>query len=306
VVASGLPANLLQKLRAVPVLWWQRTAMALALLSLLSTLTQTTWRVHDALSWSVPPPPASVSAMVQPVAVDIDTLVAAELFGSSAVAAPANATEEAPDSAVSLKLLGVYAAENEQKASAIVEETTGAQSVVFINEALPGGYGTLKQVFADRIVIDRSGRLETLRMIDATAQLGDLSGPTPDVAAPSEGARTLDKRRDAQLTQSLQDMRNRLQTNPASLTDVLSIEPSYEKASGQLLGYRLAPGKDRKLFGRFGLQRNDLVTAINGVTLDDPTRTLSLLNDLNDAKELTVTLQRGGQPVEIQLSLQNP
>lgn len=304
-VASGLPATLLQKIRAVPTPWWQRLVIALALFWLLYTLAQTTWRVHDALTWTAPPAPASASAIETPVTVDIDALVAAELFGAVDVAAPEVSAEDAPDSTASLKLLGVYAADNELKASAIVEETTGAQSVVFVNEALPGGYGTLKQVFADRIVIDRGGRLETLRMEDLTAQLGNLAGPSEDTGGKPE-IRALDKRRDAQVTQSLREVRSKLQTNPSTLTDVLSVEPSYDKGSGQLLGYKVGPGKDRKLFGRVGLQRNDLVTAINGVALDDPTRALSLLNDLNDAKELTVTLQRGGQPVEIQFSLQNP
>lgn len=304
-VASGLSATLLHRFQAVPLRWWQRLLLLLALLWLLATLARASWRVYDALTWTPPPPPASAAAFEAPVQVDIDALVSAELFGSAEIAVPEQTVADAPDSTASLKLLGVYAAENEQKASAIVEETTGAQSVVFVGEALPGGYGSLKQVFADRIIIDRGGRLETLRMEDLTGQLGDLSGPKEEPVGKAE-IRSIDKRRDAQVAQSLNDVRSKLQTDPASLRDVLSIEPSYDKGSGQLLGYRLGPGKDRKLFGRVGLQRNDLVTAINGVALDDPTRAMALLNDLNSAKELTLTLQRGGQQIDLQLPLQNP
>lgn len=304
-VASGLSATLLHRFQAVPLRWWQRLLLLLALLWLLATLARASWRVYDALSWTPPPPPASAAAFEAPVQVDIEALISAELFGSAEIAAPEQTVADAPDSTASLKLLGVYAAENEQKASAIVEETTGAQSVVFVGEALPGGYGTLKQVFADRVIIDRGGRLETLRMEDLTGQLGDLSGPKEEPVGKAE-IRSIDKRRDAQVAQSLNDVRSKLQTDPASLRDVLSIEPSYDKGSGQLLGYRLGPGKDRKLFGRVGLQRNDLVTAINGIALDDPTRAMALLNDLNSAKELTLTLQRGGQQIDLQLPLQNP
>lgn len=304
-VASGLSATLLHRFQAVPLRWWQRLLLLLALLWLLATLARASWRVYDALTWTPPPPPASAAAFEAPVQIDIEALISAELFGSAEIAAPEQTVADAPDSTASLKLLGVYAAENEQKASAIVEETTGAQSVVFVGEALPGGYGTLKQVFADRVIIDRGGRLETLRMEDLTGQLGDLSGPKEEPGGKAE-IRSIDKRRDAQVAQSLNDVRSKLQTDPASLRDVLSIEPSYDKGSGQLLGYRLGPGKDRKLFGRVGLQRNDLVTAINGVALDDPTRAMALLNDLNSAKELTLTLQRGGQQIDLQLPLQNP
>ena len=305
-VASGLPATLLHRFQAVPLRWWQRVLLLLALLWLLATLARASWRVYDALTWTPPPPPASAAAFEAPVQVDIEALISAELFGSAEIVVPEQSIADAPDSTASLKLLGVYAAENEQKASAIVEETTGAQSVVFVGEALPGGYGSLKQVFADRIIIDRGGRLETLRMEDLTGQLGDLSGPKEDEPVGKAEIRSIDKRRDAQVAQSLNDVRSKLQTDPASLRDVLSIEPSYDKGSGQLLGYRLGPGKDRKLFGRVGLQRNDLVTAINGVALDDPTRAMALLNDLNSAKELTLTLQRGGQQIDLQLPLQNP
>ncbi len=304
--AVAFPANLLQRLQSVPLLIWQRLILLLAVFLIVLTLARVTWRVHDMLTWTVPPAPVAAADLAPPRQVNVDELIAAELFGSAVVAEAPSSETEAPDSSAALKLLGVFASDNEKNASAIIGEASGGQSVVFVGEPVPGGYGTLKLVFRDRVVIDRGGRLETLRMEDLTAQLGDLSGGAEGKEAEAGAPRTLDKRKDVQLTQTLNDMRGKLRDNPAALTDVISIEPQYDKASGQLQGYRLGPGKDRKLFGRFGLQRNDLVTAINGVTLDDPTRTLSLLDELNNAKELTLDLQRGGQPVTVQLSLQNP
>jgi len=306
VVASGLSATLLHRFQAVPLRWWQRLLLLLALLWLLATLARASWRVYDALSWTPPPPPASAAAFEAPVPIDIEALISAELFGSAEIAAPEQTVADAPDSTASLKLLGVYAAENEQKASAIVEETTGAQSVVFVGEALPGGYGTLKQVFADRVIIDRGGRLETLRMEDLTGQLASMMQIQNDVPKPPpSGQQTLDKRYDPQVSAALQDIRGKLNTDPASLTDVLSVQPLY--VDGQMQGYRVGPGRDRKLFARFGLQANDVVTAINGVQLNDPTQAFAMMNDLNSATELTITLRRGDQDVNLLLNLQpNP
>lgn len=304
--AVAFPATLLQRLQSVPLHIWQRLVLTLAVLLILLTLARLTWRLHEALTWTVPPAPLAAADLAPPRQVDVDELVAAELFGSASVAETVDSETEAPDSTAALKLLGVFASDNAKNASAIIGEASGGQSVVFVGEAVPGGYGTLKEVFRDRVVIDRGGRLETLRMEDLTAQLGDLSGGAEAKPAEAAAPRTLDKRKDAQLTQTLADMRGKLRDNPTALADVIAIEPQYDKASGQLQGYRIGPGKDRKLFGRFGLQRNDVVTAINGVNLDDPTRALSLLDELNDAKELTLDLQRGGQPVTVQLSLQNP
>ena len=295
-----------QRLAAVPVSLWRRLVYLLVGLWLLWLLAKAFWRVEETLFWQPPPPPPVVAVSSGQQTVDIEALLRAELFGSVTQVVQEQKVEDAPETTVPLKLLGVYAAETPKKASAIVSQNSGQQAVVFVDEPIPGGYGTLKEVFADRIIIDRSGRLETLRMEDLTGQLAGMMQIQSDAPKPPpSGQQTLDKRYAPQVSAALQDIRGKLNTDPASLTDVLSVQPLY--VNGEMQGYRVGPGRDRKLFARFGLQANDVVTAINGVQLNDPTQAFAMMNDLNSATELTITLSRGDQDVNLLLNLQpNP
>ncbi len=259
------------------------------------------WAIWQSPPPALPPPPPSVAVNAAP-AVDIDLLVNAHLFGQAD--APASATvQEAPDSSVALKLVSVYVASVPERSNAIVEEMSGNGSVIGIGEDLPGGNGKLKEVFPDRIIIDRGGRLETLRIQILTDANLQLDGAPATADAAGDGA-TLDKRKDTRLSQELRQMQQQLQTDPMSLAEVIRMEPDFR--DGVLTGYRLAPGKDTKLFARFGLQRNDVLKAVNGVPLSDPGQAMSLLSSLQSAREFSVTVERGGRPVNVLLSLENP
>jgi general secretion pathway protein C len=67
------------------------------------------------------------------------------------------------------------------------------------------------------------------------------------------------------------------------------------KSTGKLKGYKVQPGKDRKLLSKFGLKRGDVVTAVNGVTLDNPIKALEILRDLSTASSVSLDVERKGQ-----------
>jgi S1-C subfamily serine protease len=46
----------------------------------------------------------------------------------------------------------------------------------------------------------------------------------------------------------------------------------------------------------------DLVTAINGAPLDDPARGMEILQTMNSAADVTVTVERNGQPTQITIN----
>jgi general secretion pathway protein C len=46
----------------------------------------------------------------------------------------------------------------------------------------------------------------------------------------------------------------------------------------------------------------DLVTAINGTPLDDPARGMEILQSINSASEVTVTLERNGQSAQVNIN----
>ena len=46
----------------------------------------------------------------------------------------------------------------------------------------------------------------------------------------------------------------------------------------------------------------DLVTGINGTPLDDPARGMEILQTMNSATEVTVTVERNGQSTQISIN----
>lgn len=83
---------------------------------------------------------------------------------------------------------------------------------------------------------------------------------------------------------------------------VLRAVPSYDAGAGKLRGFRLYPGKNRTAFNDLGLRPGDLVTAINGATLDDPQRSQEIMNTIENSDQATVTLVRGTQVQDLRVN----
>jgi general secretion pathway protein C len=88
--------------------------------------------------------------------------------------------------------------------------------------------------------------------------------------------------------------------NPSQLTEVMRPQPVF--ADGQQRGYRVYPGRNRKLFNRLGLLPGDMVTAVNGTPLDDPARSMEVLNAMNSASNVLITLERNGVQTQVNIS----
>jgi general secretion pathway protein C len=92
-----------------------------------------------------------------------------------------------------------------------------------------------------------------------------------------------------------------LRDNPTLIGQIIQRQPVL--AEGKLRGMRVYPGANAQAFGRLGLRAGDLVTAINGTTLEGQTRGEEIFNSLNGAAEARVTVVRNGSPLELQLNL---
>jgi general secretion pathway protein C len=75
------------------------------------------------------------------------------------------------------------------------------------------------------------------------------------------------------------------------------------QSDGGLKGYRVAPGNDPAQFTALGFKAGDIVTAINGYALSDPTNTVRLYQMMRDATDATFEIDRDGSPVSISVSL---
>lgn len=286
----------MRTLRAAPTLL---VFLALGLLGV--ELARLFWiLMPDGPAWQ-PPPARTQSASAQRKAFDLQPLLSANLYGSFAAETVAVAEvdpEDAPDTKLRLTLRGIVAAETPESSRALIESNPNELQPYAIGADIPGG-ASLHSIYPDRVLLKRGGRLETLRLEK------DLpTDPTAVVALPDsrrQGLPAGTQILDAAAAAKLSDIRTELLNDPTKASRYMRMQPA--RRDGSLVGYRIYPGRDRKLFSEMGLRPGDILTRVNGVDLNDPSRSLQLLGELSQASNVDVTIERAGNQQSFSVSL---
>jgi general secretion pathway protein C len=291
-----LPASLnarLGRITAVatgarPDAWQQRLPLAvsgLLVLLLAWQLVQLAWTLLGAGSNVPPPAPAAAPTAGPPAqAVDIASIVNAHLFGeANAPAAGSTDPNSVAATQMPLVLVGTIANTDPTLGYAIIGESAAAAKVYAVGKTITGGT-KLHSVYPDRAILDRGGKLEAL-LLPKKFSGGGMSAAAPAPAgAPMLGDR----------------LRDLASNNMSAITDILRPQPVF--ANGQQRGYRVYPGRNRAQFNRLGLLPGDMVTAINGTPLDDASRGMEILQTMNTASSVVMTVERNGESVQVNVN----
>ena len=311
-----------------------RCARALLTLLLGLWLAASVWQ----LLWSVYPeapalaatvvinPPSSPGAAQRSPAVDIEALVAANLFGqpgqalseaelaaasgraptmseAEAAVALAGIEDGAPQTRLALLLRGVLASSEAGLGQAVIEHQ-GRQDLYQVGDKLPAGAEVvLAKVLPGLVVLDNGGRYEVLRLFEepvlAARVAANFAAGAPAVSNRGDGgAAAVSRVEQATLAARY---REQLYDNPESLTDVVQVAPVRE--ADTLRGYRLMPGRASREFAALGLRPGDVVTQINGLSLSEPSNTVRLYQDMREATRATFTLERDGGTVTLDIDI---
>lgn len=212
---------------------------------------------------------------------DYASLDRAHLFGdaSGQPAAPAANVIDAPDTTLSVTLTGILANEEGNRGGAIIASGSEQRAYDVGNDILDADGATLHSVYADRVLLNRRGQLETLRLPkEPTAAQSSI-----DIAAPSQPAAA-----------PAGTLREAITENATRLAEI--VRPSLHMQEGQVVGFRVNPGRDRAAFEALGFQPGDVVTDVNGTVLDDASRGLLLFQSLGESTQANVTVLRDGVP----------
>jgi general secretion pathway protein C len=227
------------------------------------------------------PPPATAPA------IDVNAIVNAHLFGVAGAPDPASTDPSAVAATqMNLVLVGTIAHSDPQRGYAIIGDSAATAKVYAVGKTITGGT-KLHAVYADRVILDRGGKLEAL-LLPKKFDGGGLVAAAPLPGAAPDGPL---------LGQRLQELAAQ---NPAAITEIIRPQPVF--ANGQQRGFRVYPGRNRQQFAKLGLMPGDLVTAINGTPLDDPSRGMEILQTMNSATQVTVTVERNGQSSQISIN----
>jgi len=188
---------------------------------------------------------------------------------------------DAPDTRLKLVLHGVFASEESGKARAIIADPRGKEEHYAIGDSLPGN-AELSEVYPDRVILQRNGRYETLRLIPDSR-----SKARPVARSP---VKTLAKKHE----QRIRDIRQKIKQSPNTLIDAVRPMPHMGKG-GAMVGYKLMPGRDPAFFRELGLQPGDVVVQINDVRLDSKENGMRALKSIQSGDQASMTVLRGGQ-----------
>jgi len=237
---------------------------------------------HFVASWlavsQLPPALAGNTLLTRPLLrpqpVDPSQIISAHLFGTAARAA----YDSAPESALDLALSGVIATSDPGAGSAILGPK-GRPSHLYRTGAMlvDAPDARLQQVFADRVVLDVSGRVEILKLPRQSMPGGALLA----LASRAESATT-------------SDARDGVEQSNAPITAAASwfsnLDAESNNVDGKLAGMRLHP--EGRLRHQYGFRDGDILTAINGIEITDPEVLDRVLSD--SAQSLSLTYTRNG------------
>lgn len=282
--------------------WGQRAINLLLIVLCAATLARIVWVLwpSDAGSQSVVPAATASKKTTQPL--DLSVIYNNHLFGRAEVKTktPEAAPIDAPETRLNLTLTGIMAASGEEQSRALIKDGSGKQRPYGVGDDLPGN-ARLSAIHSDRVILERAGRYETLRMeskLKGPGKSETRSRTRRSAAAPLPGA---SQGISAEAAAKISEARSEILKDPTKASQYIRVQPVYNQ--GQLKGYRVYPGKDRQLFKDVGLRAGELLTSVNGIQLDDPTKALQMLTDFSSATDVTVTLERAGQSRTLNINL---
>ena len=257
------------------------------------------WQLAN-IVWTLIPGPSAGDAVVvpagqvitgrsDPVTADVQAIAAVHLFGEAGADDPVPVVPEVSDEDLedtrlsNLELKGTIASPEPTMSAAIITDGRNEEKVYLIGDSIASG-AKLHAVYTDRVVLNENGRLTNLRLPEEFKQTA-----TAPVRRPTTQRR-------AAPTQSIQSV---VSQNVARLADVIRPTPYF--VNGQQQGYRVYPGRDRRQFAALGLRPGDLIKDIDGQALTDPTQAMQIFQSLGTASQVSVTVERNGQPEVIVL-----
>lgn len=306
-------------IKSYPIATWQWLIIALIVVWLSLTAAR--------LFWLLMPTPTITPAVVgviheqsagADVSVDINQLKNLTPFGradevkKASVPAPkpldAQMESQATDTTLNLILRGVVASSDPKKGRALIAKGD-RQANYSIGDVVPDGNNvTVERILANRVILKNNGRFESLWLYkdDKSKRLGSpaqatsaQAQPQPLQVQPAPQAASPFSQQEAGPQEGRSASLDEL---GATLTDVVSM--SIHREDGQVVGYKIRPGRNVDMFNSFGLKPDDIVTAVNGMPLNNPSQIMEIYQNISNATSANLEIRRGDSMVNVDINLQ--
>lgn len=196
--------------------------------------------------------------------------------------------KKAPETRLKLTLHGVFVELIPEAGAAIIGKAGSKQNYYKVGSNVMRGV-KLQAVFNDRVVLLRNGQSEVLKFPKTVKSVSTPGSKQGSIAAKASKSGSLNSYRDI------------FKNEPLKIFEHLRFVPV--RSGKTIKGYRVLPQKNRKLYNQLGIRPSDLVTSVNGVSLQNDKEALQLINQLKDANQINLEIVRRGQTESLTLSL---
>lgn len=240
---------------------------------------------------------APVNTNARP-SVDINKLKSIELFGKESADVPITVaevveiSEKVEETRLNLKLVGSFANTNKDLGYAIIAKGRDQDLYKVGDEILGLSNVKLIGVYSERVILSNKGRQEALYMYPE-----GVSFASDQVASSKPASTKKQVSTPTDSSNSAGDQRLKKMSD--------AIRFSRKTKDGKMLGFRVLPGRNRKAFEQTGLQLNDIVTAIDGQTLDNLKTANSIYQEKRNATQASLSVLRGSEELTIDIDLDN-
>jgi len=312
-----LPNNLTSLSTLLARLPQQKTAQFISVLLLIYIafiLAELTWLFVPSANQSqlTSVQPYSVNKSKQNKKMSVASIQKLNLFGLYSQEQKVDKTvivKDAPETRLKLTLSGLVASDIYEIAAAIIE-SKGIQETYGVGDIIKGTRATLERVLMDRVLIKQSGRMETLMLdgfdfnqpaIAIEQKVVTQSVVNSTIKQSSLSVKTIDQRKNKNLSFTASGLRLDLNADPSKITDYLRIAPKQVK--GKIIGYTVQPGKKPEFFKSSGLKSGDVAVQMNGHDLTVITEAVQALSELKTENNVSLLVQRGEELIEILFSI---
>ena len=236
--------------------------------------------------------------------VDIAVLKSIPLFGVEDVVFVAaepveEKEEELEETKLNLVLKGLFTSSTKENGQAII--ANGRDDNLYqVGDEIEGlSKVSLLEVFADRVKLSNRGKAEVLYLYPEGER---ITSSSPTGNQPSSFLESSDSEQESLQNSGFNGTDDGAPTIK-KLSQIIRVVRERDKSTGDMLGFRVLPGRDRAGFDKSGLQTNDIITAIDGDKLTDLRSAMTIYRNKRDASQVSLMVSRQGSEVSIDIDL---
>ncbi len=195
-----------------------------------------------------------------------------------------------------LKLFGtVVAAERSQ----VLLEVNKELKLYRLDEEIPGG-GTIEEIQRNQVTIRNRDQSLTNLMLHDQEPLPSRVTPSRAETSPATGGEVKEVGENRWLIS-----RNTIEAVRENFADQLRLAQMQPRTvDGKTDGFLIQRINPRSLLVKLGLQRGDVIIDVNNIKLDSPEKALQVFQQLREARQISVAVERNGQPMSFSYEIE--